>query len=213
MSDFYPTADLKIHIPKALVSVLGGAIATFGIFVMMQKLIENDGLTVITPSEPVVIDPIFNIEDSDVREDKFTPKPKPQRKTLPPTTLLEPSDSKIESFLGPTSLTVELSKIEKSDLVGTNKNAESRPIVRVPPSYPAEAARNGIEGWVKLSFDVMPSGTVGNIQILDAQPKRTFDRAAKRALAKWKYRPSFENGEARFQSGLEVVLDFKLSEQ
>jgi protein TonB len=87
----------------------------------------------------------------------------------------------------------------------------ARPIVRVEPKYPAIAARDGLEGWVKLSFSITTSGTVNNIQVLDAEPKRVFNQAAKRALAKWKYKPNIQAGKAQAQDGMMVMLDFKLA--
>jgi len=47
---------------------------------------------------------------------------------------------------------------------------------------------------------------------VDAQPKRTFDREAVRALRRWKYKPTIEAGNAVKQSGMFVVLEFKLGQ-
>jgi protein TonB len=55
-------------------------------------------------------------------------------------------------------------------------------------------------------------GGVEDVEVLDADPKRIFDRNAKRALRKWKYRPKIVDGIAQKQFGLEVQLDFKLGE-
>ena len=49
-----------------------------------------------------------------------------------------------------------------------------------------------------------------NIQILEAKPKRLFERDAKRALKKWKYKPTMVNGQAIPQLGQKIRLDFKL---
>lgn len=84
------------------------------------------------------------------------------------------------------------------------------PIVRIEPQYPRKAAMQGIQGWVVLSFDITASGTVDNVQVLDAQPKRIFDMEAKRALLKWKYKPKMEDGKPVAQPGEKVRLDFKL---
>lgn len=84
------------------------------------------------------------------------------------------------------------------------------PIVRIEPQYPRKAAMQGITGWVQLSFDITAVGTVSNVKVIDAKPKRVFDMAAKRALLKWKYKPKMEDGKAVPQLGEKVQLDFKL---
>lgn len=84
------------------------------------------------------------------------------------------------------------------------------PIVRLDPQYPRKAAMQGIQGWVRLSFDITELGTVENVRVLDSSPKQIFDMEAKRALLKWKYRPKMEDGKAVPQKGEMVQLDFKL---
>ena len=84
------------------------------------------------------------------------------------------------------------------------------PIVRIEPQYPRKAAMQGIQGWVQLSFDITSLGTVDNVKVIAAKPRRIFDMAAKRALLKWKYRPKIEDGKAVPQAGEKVQLDFKL---
>jgi len=46
--------------------------------------------------------------------------------------------------------------------------------------------------------------------VVDAEPKRVFDREAIRALKRWKYSPKIENGQALKQTGIMVQLDFNL---
>ena len=84
------------------------------------------------------------------------------------------------------------------------------PLVRIEPQYPQKAAMQGIEGWVRLQFDISPSGSVTNVQVLDAKPRNTFNRAAVRALLKWKYKPLVEDGKPVEQKNLRVQLDFTL---
>jgi protein TonB len=92
------------------------------------------------------------------------------------------------------------------------EDGDARPIVRVEPKYPIVAAQEGLEGWVHLSFSITSSGTVSKIQVIEAQPKRVFNQAAKRALAKWKYKPNIFAGKAQVQDGMMVMLDFKLAD-
>ena len=90
------------------------------------------------------------------------------------------------------------------------RDGDATPIVRIEPKFPTKAARDGIEGWVQLSFEINEVGGVENVQVINAQPKRIFDREARKALRKWKYKPKVVDGKAMRQTGLTVQLDFKL---
>jgi TonB family protein len=81
------------------------------------------------------------------------------------------------------------------------------PIIRIEPIYPIEAAENGIEGSVILSFDIQKNGKVSHVNIVSAEPKGIFERAAKDAVQQWKYKAL----EVQL-SGLLVQLDFALNE-
>ncbi|MCB0365353.1 MAG: energy transducer TonB [Bdellovibrionaceae bacterium] len=88
--------------------------------------------------------------------------------------------------------------------------SEVMPLVRMEPQYPRKAAMMGVEGWVVLQFDITPAGTVSNVRVMDSHPRRIFDRSARRALLKWKYRPKVIEGKPIVQEGLKVKIDFKL---
>lgn len=88
-------------------------------------------------------------------------------------------------------------------------DADVQPIVRVPPQYPVRALERGIEGWVLVEFEITEYGTVENPVILDADPPNIFNRAALKAVIKWKYKPRLEDGKAvRWKD--KVVLTFEL---
>ncbi len=96
---------------------------------------------------------------------------------------------------------------------GMGGGSEVTPIVRIEPPYPRKAAMQGIEGWVKLSFDITAFGTVENVKVLDSEPRRIFDTTAIRALYKWKYKPKTDSeGKPLPQPGQTVKLDFSLEE-
>lgn len=78
------------------------------------------------------------------------------------------------------------------------------------PTYPIHAARNNIEGYVQMSFDISESGVPINIKVLKSVPKKIFNKAAIKALSKWRYAPKVENGKAVVQQNLTVQLDFKM---
>ncbi len=62
-------------------------------------------------------------------------------------------------------------------------------MVQVPPEYPFKAREQNIEGYVAVKFLVRPDGSVGNVNILKAQPAGVFDDAVRRALVRWKFQP------------------------
>jgi protein TonB len=65
---------------------------------------------------------------------------------------------------------------------------------------------------VQLSFTIDEVGGVTDIKVIKAEPKRLFDREAKRALRKWKYKPKIVDGKPQLQTGMSVQLDFKLDQ-
>jgi len=86
-----------------------------------------------------------------------------------------------------------------------------RHVVRIEPRYPRKAALAGVEGWVKLSFTINEYGGVADVNVIEAYPKDIFNKAAMRALVKWKYKPKIVNGIALKQTNLTVQIDFKMN--
>jgi TonB family protein len=94
------------------------------------------------------------------------------------------------------------------ELVESIIPAES--IERVSPRFPIKAARNGNEGWVKLSFVVDKNGTVVDPVIEDSSGIRGFEKASLRAIKQWQYSPAIRNGEKIEQCRNSVQMDFIL---
>ena len=97
-------------------------------------------------------------------------------------------------------------------LGGGPSDADVVPLVRVNPRYPPRANARGIEGWVWLEFTITPQGTTKDIVVLDADPKGYFERAAKNAVKKYKYKPRVENGVPVERPGVQVVISFDLED-
>jgi protein TonB len=87
------------------------------------------------------------------------------------------------------------------------------PIVRPTPEYPAGALSRGLEGRVKVQFSVTAAGTVRDAIVVESEPGTTFDEAALKAIARWRYNPRVVDGVAVERVGLETVIRFELDAQ
>jgi protein TonB len=90
------------------------------------------------------------------------------------------------------------------------QDGDATPIVRIEPRYPMKAAREGKEGYVILSFSINKLGAVDDVKVIEAKPKRLFNKAARRALRRWKYKPKMVDGKPQKQTGQTIRLDFRL---
>jgi protein TonB len=63
------------------------------------------------------------------------------------------------------------------------------------PVYPRNALRTHTSGWVELEFTITATGTVRDIEVVDAEPTGVFEHAASDALAAWRFKPRTVNGQ------------------
>lgn len=76
-------------------------------------------------------------------------------------------------------------------------NAELKPVKRVDPVYPPEAARSGVTGFVEVEFTVDASGKVSSVSVVNAKPTRMFESAAVKAVKQWTFAPQAGRGKVR----------------
>ncbi|MCF6437645.1 energy transducer TonB [Pseudoalteromonas sp. MMG022] len=201
----------NMNYTKLASAIAGGALMTGAAFVFMHSLIAQDNIRVpqATPTEIVELPQLK--EDTPVQEIEKLPEP-PKMQPPPVRSVAEPSSEPTLTTGIPFAPEVSTTQIKIAGPTFGEQGQGATPIVRSEPKYPIHAARDGIEGWVQLSFAISTSGEVIDINVIDAEPKRTFDRAAVAALKRWKYRPKIENGQAVIQNNQSVVLEFKLAQ-
>ena len=85
------------------------------------------------------------------------------------------------------------------------------PIVRVAPVYPARALSRGLEGFVDLQFTVTTTGTVKDPIVLQSTSS-LFERAAIRAVLKFKYKPRVVDGVPVEVPGVKTRISFQLED-
>jgi len=194
---------------KLMTAALPALVITFLLFALMQQLIETDAISIRATPIPI---------DNEMPEPRKDSQPNHIVRTLPePEKPMPRPESFTPDATGEAGPLVEVSVDPvlpapglgvAGDFMLLDKTATA--LVRIDPKYPAQAAKDGIEGWVKLSFSIDATGAVIDVQVLDAEPKRIFDREAIKALKAWKYQPQMKDGKALAQQGMQVQLDFSL---
>ena len=186
------------------------AAVTFGLFYLMQSLVMTDEITLSDVTKPLrFVDIIQDVESTPPpRKINRLIKPEPPEE-LPP--IVEPPT--VIKGQGP-NLPVSRPPIPVVPRpLGQNLklfDGERVPIVRVTPKYPERALQRSIEGWVMLGFTVDQYGTVIDPVVIQADPKGYFERAAIKAVKRFKYKPTVVDGQARPSHGVRLRLSFNI---
>ena len=199
---------------RFLVSILLGAAVTFALFSFMAFLISSGDRREEEKLDNIIVEVNTTPPKSAAEQRRRVPPPPPP----PPKTPPKPQAPEPEVNNQSGGLTFNMPGIQLAGAnagisapgAGFGRDGDATPIVRIEPKYPIQAARDGKEGWVKLSFSINEIGGVEDVTVIEAEPKRIFDKEAKRALRKWKYKPKVVDGKPLRQTGLSVQLDFKM---
>ncbi|WP_158100635.1 energy transducer TonB [Neiella marina] len=178
----------------------------------MSYLVDNNERPEYTPQPTPVIDPVSKPKVTKPNEKQMPPEVKPV--TPPPEFAhpIDPTDSTPTLAINAPQLPQVSINNGGIPAPSAPSDGDARPIVRVEPKYPIKQATAGITGYVIMQFSILADGSTGDIEVIESQPKRAFERAAMRALKKWKYRPKLVDGKSVIQQGLKVRLDFDLNQ-
>ena len=81
---------------------------------------------------------------------------------------------------------------------------ETKVVSRVEPGFPHEALAAGVDkGRVRARLTIDARGEVSRVEIIEANPRRVFDRVVTRTLAQWRF-----NGGAEGRA-FEIEVDFQ----
>jgi len=196
-----------------------GILLTLVLLWLMAAMIKPQERATPAKTKAVTIDVLSHHEPKTQEESPQQAeavRSEPQRAPAPPTPLptLAPSapvatvqsDLSVASFNFEPDLQGEINVTELASAPtkpATGKREDSGfsselfPIRQFQPSYPQQARRRGIEGWVKVAYRITTEGDVTDIRILESQPVRIFDRATLRALQRWKFKPQMVSGVAK----------------
>ncbi len=206
---------------RYIVSVFAGLVVALLLFLLMHTLIgANQGFDKAVDSGKIVN--FIRIREDELTQTKDRRKPpppeKPEEPPPPPKLVVQNQDQP-----PPTPLDIETPNIDVSAAGGSgpyigawspgDRSAEGDvvPIVKINPQWPREALLNGIEGFVEVEFTIQPDGTVADVKVLNAEPRRLFVRNAIRAILKWKFKPRIVDGQPVARRATQRI-EFKLED-
>ena len=121
------------------------------------------------------------------------------------TTKPQPAADSKKSAVNATAPDTELPG-EKTAVILSSQGAEKRLIRHLPPAYPADARKAGIEGTVVLKTVVNENGTVEGVRLVEGNA--ALAAAAITSVKQWHYRPYVRDGKAQpFQTI--VLVEFQ----
>jgi len=210
---------------KQLISFGLATILSFFLFILMYSLINGEVKAIDgKPTPPISIN--VDIIDKPLAPKKTDKLPEPEKikpaPDKPKTSVQRVKMKPIKVALATgtmTGFTQGLrNDISLDNVLGTalstdhNGTSALTPKVRIEPMYPQVAARDGVQGFVTLSFDINSQGDPINVQVIKAEPRGYFERSAKKAVRKWKYSPQKEEGVSVAVFDQQITLKFNLED-
>ena len=177
------------------VSIVVGVIVTFTLIFVMHLLIKYGESAMSKQRERHQLEFVRVKRNENLNVEEQTPEKPPKPPEVPPEVPPQDMDT-----VDPNAPSVNIPPPTVSNNVdiggpgGMNvAEGDYLPIVRVAPVYPARALSRGIEGYVDMGFTVTTTGTVRDPYVIFSTSS-LFERAAERAVLKFKYKPRVVDG-------------------
>ena len=194
-------------------SVVIGTVVTLSLLFVMHLLIATGKAALTKPRDRAKLEFVRVKRNENLNVEDFTPEKPPKPPETPPETPPQDMDN-----MDPNAPTINIappSVSANTDIGGPGgmniAEGDYLPIVRVAPVYPARALSRGLEGYVDLSFTVTSTGTVRDPIILFSTSS-LFERAASRAVLKFKYKPRVVDGIPVDVSGVKTRITFQIED-
>jgi len=194
---------------RAPFSALGGALFSVALFLGLAHLVnvpfEVAPATVAKPIELKAVRP--DTPEHTTREPRVVRKPPTLEPGLPNLNVDGVGDVIVQRAIY-TRPTVDTRPGRHG--LPRGLDGDVTPIVQAKPEYPPRELSRGTQGWVRVQFSVTSIGTVRDAVVVDSEPDAVFDQAALKAIARWRYNPRVENGEAVERVGLQTIIRFTI---
>ncbi len=194
-------------------SIVIGVVVTMSLLFLMQVLIATGKQALTKPRDRAKLEFVRVKRNEALNTEDFTPEKPPKPPETPPET--PPQDMDNIDPSAPTINVAPPSVATETSIGGPGgmniAEGDYLPIVRVAPVYPARALSRGLEGYVDMSFTVTTTGTVKD-PVVVFSTSSLFERAATRAVLKFKYKPRVVDGVPVDVPNVKTRITFKIEE-
>ena len=193
------------------VSIVLGAVVTLLVLYTMQALIVTPRAKLDDSGARHFVD-FVRAERSETIQRKDRKPEKPRQPDAPPPEAVQPRVDAIDPMQSTVSVPVAPVDVEMSvgGLGLVASDGDYVPIVKIAPAYPIAAQTRGIEGYCIVEYTVTETGSVKDVVVIEAEPKRIFDKASIEAALKFKYRPRVIDGEPIEVRGVRNIFRYQL---
>ncbi|ENP8412738.1 energy transducer TonB [Vibrio alginolyticus] len=203
---------------RLLLALPASLLISVSLFSFMAWMVDKGNQRAPEASEAVRFDMVMVENEADVQRRQRSVPEQPEPPQAPEPMDLSQADTQMESMSQMTPVSalglntaLEGIAISAPNLKGTMGNQQALPLYRVDPRYPSKALKRRVEGYVIMRFTIDATGRPKDIEVIEAEPERMFEREAIRALKKWKYQPKVEDGVSIEQFGQTAKVEFKLA--
>lgn len=200
-------------IGRYVFAVVAGSLVTLSLLFIMHLLIEFGESALSSPRDRHTLEFVRIKRNENLNTEDITPEKPPKPPKVPPD--IPPQDMDNIDPNAPTINIAPPTVASNVDIGGPGvmniAEGDYLPIVRVAPIYPARALSRGVEGYVDMSFTVTATGTVKD-PIVMFSTSSLFDRAATRAVLKFKYKPRVVDGQPVEVVGVKTRITFKIED-
>ena len=194
-------------------SIVIGVVVTMSLLFLMQVLIATGKQALTKPRDRAKLEFVRVKRNEALNTEDFTPEKPPKPPEMPPET--PPQDMDNVDPSAPTINVAPPTVASETSIGGPGgmniAEGDYLPIVRVAPVYPARALSRGLEGYVDMAFTVTTTGTVKD-PVVVFSTSSLFERAAIRAVLKFKYKPRVVDGVPVEVPNVKTRITFKIEE-
>ena len=194
-------------------SIVIGVVVTMSLLFLMQVLIATGKQALTKPRDRAKLEFVRVKRNEALNTEDFTPEKPPKPPETPPETPPQDMDN-----IDPSAPTINVAppSVSADTSIGgpggmNIAEGDYLPIVRVAPVYPARALSRGLEGYVDMAFTVTTTGTVKDPVVMFSTSS-LFERAATRAVLKFKYKPRVVDGVPVEVPNVKTRITFKIED-